>query len=153
MAAVVQRFPASKYKLGWLWEWLRDELSPYPGRALLVARMVTTATLVMIVSMTFRLPYGAYAALYALNLSHDSQVGARRAVQSIVIGFVLAGAYLLPGSMLVIGDPLLRFLWITGTMFLVFYGISATALDQQVSSRVNLPLRRSQHTASPFVRF
>jgi multidrug resistance protein MdtO len=126
MAAIAQPFPASKYKLAWLWEWLRDELSPYPGRALLVARMVAAATLVMIVSMTFRLPYGAYAALYALNLSRDSLEGTRRAVQSIVIGFLLAGAYLLTGSMLVIGDPLLRFLWITGTMFLIFYGISAT---------------------------
>jgi multidrug resistance protein MdtO len=127
MAAVAQPFPASKYKLAWLWEWLRDELSPYPGRALLVARMVTAATLVMIISMTFRLPYGAYAALYALNLSHDSLEGTRSAVKSIIIGFALAGAYLLTGSMLVIGDPLLRFFWITGTMFLIFYGISATS--------------------------
>ena len=126
MAAIAQPFPASKQKFAWLWEWLRDELSPYPGRALLVARMVAAATLVMIVSMTFRLPYGAYAALFALNLSRESAEGTRRAVQSIIIGFVLAGAYLLTGAMLVIGDPLLRFLWIVGTMFLIFYGISAT---------------------------
>jgi multidrug resistance protein MdtO len=88
--------------------------------------MVTGATLVMIISMTFRLPYGAYAALFALNLSRESLPGSRRAVQSIIVGFVLAGAYLLTGAMLVLGDPLLRFLWIVTTLFLIFYSISAT---------------------------
>ena len=126
MASIAQSFPASNRPLAWLWEWLRDELAPYPGRALLVARMVTAATLVMIVSMTFRLPYGAYAALYALNVSRDSLEGTRRAVESIVVGFVLAGAYILAGAMLVLGDPLLRFLWIVVSLFLIFYGISAT---------------------------
>ncbi len=126
MGSIAQSFPASNRPLAWLWEWLRDELAPYPGRALLVARMVTAATLVMIISMTFRLPYGAYAALYALNVSRDSLEGTRRAVQSIVVGFVLAGAYILTGAMLVLGDPLLRFLWIAASLFLIFYGISAT---------------------------
>ena len=88
--------------------------------------MVTAATMVMIISMTFQLPYGAYAALFALNLSRESLPGSRRAVQSIVVGFVLSGAYLLIGAMLVLGDPALRFLWIVVTLFLIFYGISAT---------------------------
>ena len=126
MASIAQSLPASPPPLTWLWQWLRDELTPYPGRALLVARMVTAATLVMIISMTFRLPYGAYAALFALNLSRESLQGSRRAVQSIVVGFVLSGAYLLTGAMLVLGDPALRFLWIVVTLFLIFYGISAT---------------------------
>ena len=126
MAAIAQSFPASNRPLAWLWEWLKDELTPYPGRGLLVARMVTAATLVMIISMTFQLPYGAYAALYALNLSRESLEGSRRAVQSIVVGFAFAGAYILTGTLIVIGDPLLRFLWIVATLFLIFYGISAT---------------------------
>jgi len=126
MAAIAQSLPASNHPLAWLWEWLKDELTPYPGRALLVARMVTAATLVMIIGMTFQLPYGAYAALYAFNISRESLEGTRRAVQSIIIGFAFAGAYVLSGAMIVIGDPLLRFLWIVITLFLIFYGISAT---------------------------
>jgi len=126
MAAIAHTFPASNRPLAWLWEWLKDELAPYPGRGLLVARMVTAATLVMIISMTFRLPYGAYAALYAFNISRESLEGTRRAVQSIVLGFAFAGAYILTGTMVVIGDPLLRFLWIIATLLLIFYGISAT---------------------------
>ncbi len=126
MAAIAQSVPSSSSPLTWLWDWLKDELAPYPGRSLLVARMVTAATLVMIISMTFRLPYGAYAALYAFNISRDSIEGTKRAVQSIVIGFLFAGAYILTGAMVVMGDPLLRFLWIVATLFLIFYGISAT---------------------------
>ena len=91
--------------------------------------MVTAATLVMIISMTFQLPYGAYAALYALNLSRESLEGTRRAVQSIVVGFAFSGAYILTGAMIVIGDPVLRFLWIVATLFLIFYGISATGIS------------------------
>jgi len=126
MASIAQPLPASHRSSPWLWEWLRSELAPYPGRALLVARMVTAATLVMIISMTFRLPYGAYAALFALEISRDSLEGTRRAVQWIVIGFVLSGAYILAGATLFMGDPLLRFVWIVGTLFLIFHGISAT---------------------------
>jgi multidrug resistance protein MdtO len=88
--------------------------------------MVIAATLVMIISMTFRLPYGAYAALFALNLSRESLEAGATAVRMIVIGFVLAGAYTFAGAMLVLGDPMLRFLWVVVTFFLMFFAISAT---------------------------
>ena len=126
MASIAQPLPASNHSSPWVWEWLKSELAPYPGRALLVARMVTAASLVMIISMTFRLPYGAYAALFALEISRDSLEGTRRAVQWIVIGFVLSGAYILVGAALFMGDPVLRFVWIVGTLFLIFHGVSAT---------------------------
>src|SRR5215831_8327540 len=109
MASIAQSLPLSGANHRWLWQWLRDELTPYPGRALLVARMVTAATLVMILSMTFRLPYGAYSALFALNLSRESLEASAGTVRTIASGFVLAGAYTLAGAMLVLGDPILRF--------------------------------------------
>jgi hypothetical protein len=137
MAAIAQSFPAATRPFPWLWEWLREELAPYPGRALLVARMVTAATLVIIVSMTFRLPYGAYAALYALNISRDSLEGTRRAVQSIVVGFLFAGAYILGGTLVVLGDPVLRFLWIVGTLFLIQTSL-AVARDRVVGVLIGL---------------
>lgn len=127
MAPIAQSLLASSSRSTWLWTWLRDDLSPNPGRGLLVARMVTAATLVMIISVIFRLPYAPYAALFAMNISRDSLEGTRRAVRAIVIGFFLAGRYLLFGARFVIGDPLLRFIWIVATLFLVFYGISASS--------------------------
>ena len=126
MASIAQSLPASSAGHRWLWEWLRDELTPYDGRALLVARMVTAATLVMILTMTFRLPYGAYSALFALNLSRESLEASASEVRMIVIGFVLAGAYILSTGMVIVGNPMLRFLWVVGTLFLIFYAISAT---------------------------
>jgi multidrug resistance protein MdtO len=126
MASIAQSLPASSAGHRWLWEWLRCELTPYDGRALLVARMVSAATLVMIITMTFRLPYGAYSAVFALNLSRESLEASASAVRMIVIGFVLAGAYVLAAGMVVAGNPMLRFLWVVGTLFLIFYAISAT---------------------------
>jgi len=125
MASIVQPLPASNGRLDWLREWLRSELAPYPGRFALVGRMVTASTLVMILSMTFKLPYGAYAAIYAVILSRENLEATANAVRMIAIGFVLAGAYLILGLMLALGDPTLRFFWISAGFFLGFWSMSA----------------------------
>ena len=125
MAAIAQPLPASKHKFAWLWDWLRDELTPYPGRGALVVRMVIAATLVMVLSMTFRLPYGAYGAIYAFILSRESLDATAGAVRMVIIGFVLAGAYITLGMMLVLGDAMLRFIWITTGFFIGFWAMSA----------------------------
>lgn len=125
MASLAQSLPASSGQ-SWLWQWLKDELSPYPGRALLVARMVAAATLVMLITMTFRVPYGAYAALFAFNVSRESLHSTTRTVRNIVVGFVSAGAFALVGATLVIADPLMKFVWIVATLFLAFYVLSAS---------------------------
>jgi multidrug resistance protein MdtO len=125
MAAIAQSLPDSNNRFGWLWKFLRDEMAPYPGRVALVVRMVTAATLVMILTMTFQIPYGTYGALYALVLSRESLESTASAVRSMAIGFVLGGAYVLLGALFVLDDPMLRFLWVVGTLFLVFYLMSA----------------------------
>src|SRR3954453_14632340 len=111
MATIAQTLPNSKARFAWFSEFLKKELAAYPGRGALVARMVITATLVMLLSMTFRLPYGAYGAIYALILSRESLQATANAVR-MVIGFGLAGAYILIGMTVALGDPLIRFLWI-----------------------------------------
>jgi multidrug resistance protein MdtO len=126
MASIAQAPPASRESLGWLWQWLKDELSNYPGRTLLVARMVTAATLVMILCVTYRLPYAAYGTLFALNLSRESLQTSASAARTTATGFLLAGAYAFVGAMLILGDPLPRFIWIVMTLFLAFYGSSAS---------------------------
>jgi multidrug resistance protein MdtO len=126
MASIAQSLNAPARHLTWFRQWLRDELTPYPGRALLVARMVLAAALIMIISMTFRIPFGGYSALFALTLSRESLEETKRAVWMIVIGFALAGAYVLATGMVVVGNPMVRFLWVAATLFLIFYAISAT---------------------------
>jgi multidrug resistance protein MdtO len=66
MATFAQTIPESPKPLASYWEFLKEELIPYPGRAALVGRMVLAATLTMLITLTFRLPYGAYGAIYAL---------------------------------------------------------------------------------------
>jgi multidrug resistance protein MdtO len=134
MGAIAQSLPVSNGRLAWLWEFLRNELAPYRGRAALVARMVTASTLVMIVCMTFRIPYAAYAALFALTISRESLEGTASATRAFVVGSVLGGAYVVVGLMLVLGNAMLRFLWVGATFFLVFYAISALS-DYAASAR------------------
>jgi len=125
MGTIAQTLTASNSRFAWLWKFLRDEMAAYRGRTALVAHMVTAATVVMIISMTFRVPYGVYGAIYALVLSRESLGSTASAVRAMAIGFVLAGAYVVVGAMLVLDDPMLRFLWVVGTLFLVFYLMSA----------------------------
>ncbi len=42
----------------WFPDFLKKELAPYPGRGALVARIVISATLTMIIIVTFRIPGG-----------------------------------------------------------------------------------------------
>jgi multidrug resistance protein MdtO len=87
--------------------------------------MVTAATLVMIIGMTFQMPYSVYAALYGLILPRESLEATASAVRGLVVGVVLAGAYVLVGAMLFLGSPMLRLLWVVVTLFLTFYLLSA----------------------------
>jgi multidrug resistance protein MdtO len=125
MATIAQSFPHWNGRFAWLWAFLRDELAPYHGRTALVARMVTASTLIMIISMTFRIPFGAYGAIFALTLSRESLESTANAARAMAIGLVLAGAYVVVGAMLVLGNAMLRFLWVGVTLFLIFYAMSA----------------------------
>src|ERR1700684_3555346 len=95
MTVLAQSASAPPRSTTWFLQFLKDELTPYPERAALVARMVIAATIVMLITMTFRMPYGAYASLYALTISRESPQTTGRAVKSIVAAFALGGAYVL----------------------------------------------------------
>ena len=56
----------------WFWEFLREELEPYPERVHLVGRMVLATTLVMLVCNAYRVPYGFQAGVIALFVSRES---------------------------------------------------------------------------------
>ena len=127
MSAVAQPVPASTGSLDWFWQFLKDELAPYKGRTELVMRIVFASTLMMVISMTFRLPYGAYGAIFALTLSRESLESTASAARNIVIGFALAGAYVVFGLMVALADPALRFVWIVGGFLAGFWALSALA--------------------------
>jgi multidrug resistance protein MdtO len=125
MATLAQSVPAPPSTWAWFREFLREELAPYPGRGALVARIVIATTLAMIVTMTFRVPYGAYAAAFALQISRENPTATVKAVKTIVIAFALSALYVLIGAKFFLDDPAQRLLWVIGTLFLIFYALSA----------------------------
>jgi len=111
--------------LAWLPDFLREELSPDPGRVAVVFRMVVAATLIMIVGMTFRIPYTFQGAIYALMISRESRQATLKSAGTILLVTAIGAAYLLISVSLVINSPVLHFVWVIGSLFLAFYAISA----------------------------
>jgi len=125
MATVVQSLPQSFAPLTWVRQFLKEELAPYPGRAAVVGRMTIAATLIMIVCMTFRIPFAFQGAIYALLISRESPRATLRSAAVIAIVTAIAAAYLLFSVRFVISIPELHLLWVITSFFLVFYAISA----------------------------
>jgi|HubBroStandDraft_4_1064222.scaffolds.fasta_scaffold05118_2 multidrug resistance protein MdtO len=127
MATLAQSVPASPQPLASFWEFLKEEVQPYPGRSTLAARMVIAGTLAMIITMTFRIPYGAYCAIYAFTISRDSSQITVRTARTRIISYACGAAYVLIGALFFLDDPVLRFVWVIGALFIMFYAISAMA--------------------------
>ncbi|MBV8631064.1 MAG: FUSC family protein [Silvibacterium sp.] len=118
----------ARYKpVAWFWDFLRDELAPYPGRGALVARMVVSASLVMLVTMVFQIPYGAFAAIYAFTASRENPDATLKDVQTTVFGYALGTAYVLIGAIFFSGEPVIRFAWVLCTLFVMFFFLRAVA--------------------------
>src|ERR1700733_8087096 len=73
----------------WFWNFIRAELAPYPGRAWVVARMTLSATIVMVLVMTFRIPGGFQGAIFTLIISRENPA------ETFFSGFRTAGAFLI----------------------------------------------------------
>ena len=125
MATASLPIPRWNSLLAWLPDFLREELSPYPGRVALVFRMVVAATLITIVGMTFRIPYTFQGAIYALMISRESRQATLKSAGTILLVTGIGAAYLLISVSFVINSPLLHFVWVIGSLFLAFYAISA----------------------------
>jgi len=126
-AAQLRLQPAGR-TAAWLWfrEFIRWEVAPYPGRVNTVIRMTVTATLVMLIVVTFRIPNAFLAALFAILLARENLAATWRGGRMIVLAFVGASLYTLLGMMLFRGYPITHFLWVIGSLYLVFFVMRAT---------------------------
>ena len=124
MATVAQSLHEPPGAVAWFLEFLKEELAPYPGRAGIVARMVLAATLAMIICMTFRIPYGFQAAIFALLISRENLRATLQSAGTLLLYTGLGTAYVLVSARFVINVPILHFLWIIGSFFLAFYLLS-----------------------------
>ena len=112
----------------WLWfrEFIRWEVAPYPGRVNTVVRMTVTATLVMLIVMTFRIPNAFLAALFSILLARENLAATWRGGRMIVLAFVGASLYTLLGVILFRGYPLTHFFWVIGSLYLIFFVMRTT---------------------------
>jgi multidrug resistance protein MdtO len=124
MASLAESVRDARRPGPWLWQFLKEELTPYPGRTGTVARMVIAATLVMLVCVTFRIPFAFQGAIYALLVTRESPQATVKSAGTIFLVSVIGAAYILISVWFVVSDPALHFLWILGSFFLAFYGIS-----------------------------
>ncbi len=105
----------------WFWNFLKQELAPYPGRLWIVGRVTISATLVMILVMTFQIPNGYLGAFFTLLISRENPTATLRAGFRTVLMFLIGTLYTAFGARLLIGDPLTHFVWVAASIFLCFY--------------------------------
>jgi multidrug resistance protein MdtO len=117
--------PPSPPFLQWFASFLREELKPYPGRALLALRYTVAATITMILIVTFRLPGAAIGGFFSLLISREAPITTLRGGIATVASFLCGTAFLLTGAILLVDFPLTHFLWVILSFFVAFYGLSA----------------------------
>lgn len=124
MATPAQRISGTPSALAWFGQFLKEELAPYAGRAAIVARMVVAATIVMIICMTFRLSFAFQGAIFALLVSRENSRTTERDAGTMLAFTGIGAVYLLVSNWFVISVPTLHLLWVLGSFFLAFYGLS-----------------------------
>src|SRR3984885_13073229 len=117
--------PSSPPFLRWFGSFLREELKPYPGRALLALRYTVAATITMLLIVTFRLPGAAVGGFFSLLISREAPITTLRGGLATVASFLCGTAFLLTGAILLVDYPLTHFLWVIFSFFIAFYGLSA----------------------------
>jgi multidrug resistance protein MdtO len=110
--------------LDWIWDFLKNELSPYPGRAWVVARVTIASTLVMILVMTFQIPAGFLGAIFTLFLSRENPTATFTSGMKAIAFFLIATGFNLLGAAMFLDDPLSHFLAVGVGLFVSFYLIS-----------------------------
>jgi multidrug resistance protein MdtO len=111
----------------WFWEFLKGELMPYPGRGVMVARIVIAATITMILTMTFRVPGGALGAIIAFLISRENFVATTKFTVSIATAVTMAALFVPVGGTMFASVPLTHFFWECFSLFLIFFLLRSLA--------------------------
>lgn len=136
----------------WFRSFLKEELAPYPGRSVTVARMVIAATITTILIMTFRIPGGFEGALYAFMVARDDMRSTLKNGVSIAVAYTLGVTFILICASLFASHPSARFFWFAASMFVVFFALDtfrdfAVSLGFAVIMVLALPIWQTPDTA------
>jgi multidrug resistance protein MdtO len=102
------------------WNFLKNELTPYPGRVWVVGRVTIAAAIVMLIVMTFQLPGGFLGAIFTLFLSRENPIATFRTGASSILGFLFAMVYSAISIRMLVDEPMTHFLWVAVSLFLAF---------------------------------
>jgi multidrug resistance protein MdtO len=127
MASEAIHIPHAERFSEWFPEFLKRELAPYPGRGALVARIVISATLTMILIVTFRIPGGVVGALSAFIFSRENLVATARSAIFLITAFALGTLFIPVGARLFASTPETHFVWVGGSLFIVFFMLRCLA--------------------------
>jgi multidrug resistance protein MdtO len=125
MATLAASTVVPQSRPNWFWEFLRDEMQPYPGRVQLVIRMVLAATLSMLICEAYRVPYAFQAPVLALFVSRESTQATLKAVVVMCASLILGAVFVLVSAPFFTVNATLHFIWIGFALFVVFYALSA----------------------------
>jgi multidrug resistance protein MdtO len=121
MASEPIHIPHAERFTDWFPDFLKKELAPYPGRGALVARMVISATLTMILIITFRIPGGYIGALTAFLFSREDLVSTTRSAIFFIAAFLIGALFIPVGARFLASTPETHFLWIGCSLFVAFF--------------------------------
>ena len=127
MASEAIHIPHEERFNQWFPDFLKNELAPYPGRWAVVARIVIAATLTMILIVTFRIPGGVVGALSAFIFSRENLVATARSAIFLITAFALGTLFIPIGARLFASTPETHFLWVGGSLFMVFFVLRCLA--------------------------
>lgn len=121
MATTSVRFAHPTHFAAWFPDFLRKELAPFPGRGVIVARMVIAASITAILIDTFRIPGGAIGVLSAFLLSRESLQSTAQSTLALGGAFLLGGLFVPIGSRFFASVPITHFLWEGISLFIIFF--------------------------------
>ncbi len=128
MAAFPQSAEQGHRPLPWFWRFLKEELAPYPGRTAIVARMVTAATLVMIIGMTYRLSFTFQGAIVTLLISRETTRSTLQSAGATILVTGLGSLYIIFTAWFFISSPALHFLSNIAVFLVVFFAINTATI-------------------------
>ncbi len=108
----------------WFWSFLKSELTPYPGRAWVVARVTIAATLIMLIVNTFQIPTGFLGAIFTLFISREDPTATLVSGLKAIAFFCVATVWTLIGAAMLVDDPLTHFLGVGISLLVSFFLIS-----------------------------
>ncbi|MBV8657537.1 MAG: FUSC family protein [Burkholderiales bacterium] len=103
------------------WAWLRRELAPFPGRTDAVWRYVLSSAIVILISMTLRVPSLALSLILVFFTAQDNTVFTRKSATVLLLGATLAVTSSLLLIKFTMDFPLMRILCASAIVFVGMY--------------------------------